>query len=87
MVPDCTGCALLAIPGMLQYGQLFNGPAGVCIPIGLPPPLVVVGCLLWKYPKRPGAEIEDEGDFDDIGDSPHVALPATRVGADSGVDD
>jgi len=41
------GCALFVISTMIQYGPLFNGPAGVAIPIGLPL-LVVVGYLLWR---------------------------------------
>jgi hypothetical protein len=53
------GCALLVVATMFQYGPFFNGPAGVCIPIGLPF-LIVIGYLLWKDANQPDATEEDD---------------------------
>ena len=49
------GCALLMISTMVQYGPLFNGPAGIAIPIGLPL-LIVIGYFLWKDAADTGSD-------------------------------
>lgn len=64
---------------MLQYGPLFHGPAGVCIPIGLPL-LVVIGYLLRK--DVPRSDSTEECD-----DASCAALLAASGRSDANADD
>ncbi len=67
------GCALLMVSTMVQYGPLFNGPAGVAIPIGLPL-LIVIGYFLWKDANRPAREDDD----DDLSEPDDASVPQRR---------
>lgn len=67
---------------MLQYGPLFNGPAGVAIPIGLPL-LAVIGYILWKDTASPDAMEEHNDAFS----GENEAEPAAPADADAGGDD
>ncbi len=44
---------------MIQYGLLFNGPAGICIPIGVPA-ILIAGWWMWSGGCRVFLEIPDE---------------------------
>ena len=76
-------CALLMGSTIVQYGPLFSGPAGVCVPIGLPL-LVVIGYILWKDAADTGTTDESDDDLAEAGDA--APLPAS-AGADASADD
>ncbi len=45
---------------MIQYGPLFNGPAGISIPIGVPA-ILIAGWWMWSGGCRVFSEIPEEG--------------------------
>jgi uncharacterized membrane protein len=45
---------------MIQYGPLFNGPAGISIPIGVPM-ILIAGWWMWSGGCRVFLEIPEEG--------------------------
>jgi cadmium resistance protein CadD (predicted permease) len=52
---------------MIQYGLLFNGPAGICIPIGVPA-ILIAGWWMWSGGCRVFSEIsreDEEHDFNE----------------------
>jgi hypothetical protein len=55
-ITSITGGCLYLVSDMIQYGILFNGPAGFTIPIGVP---IILVCGWWMY-RMKFPEIENE---------------------------